>query len=80
VQPVLLVGVAVADMQPDMVAAVVRFVAPNSSQVASCVGRTLMFLVGVAAAEVDVDVVAGVVRFVQRDCSPGRTRLVSEAR
>jgi len=43
VQFVLLVGVAVADMQPDVVAGVVRFVVWDGVQVASCVGRTLTF-------------------------------------
>ena len=37
VQPVLLVGVAVADVQPDVVAGVVRFVVWDGVHVAACV-------------------------------------------
>jgi len=43
VQFVLLVGEAVADVQPDVVAGGVRFVIWDGVQVAYCVGRTLTF-------------------------------------
>ena len=54
VKCVLIVSVAVADVEVDMVARVERFVPRDGAQVAACVRRVLVLFVGVAVADVEV--------------------------
>jgi len=81
VQQVLPDCVAVADLELDMVAGMVRFVMRDRSQVPPCVGRTLSFSCrrGCGGREVGGGG-EGAAAYPAGDGSPGQSCLVSGAR